>query len=271
MARKCLEDSNWVLRCWRSCFQLILQDEMIVDEHSTEDFGELRSKIWWRGTMPPHQTACQYCSPADSLGNRLCAYKPVSSRWWICWTDIGCWGSSTSSMVINCVYLIWEVQRTILQSTFMKYCMFSEGIQIWWYIQQNTPWCLPFPSHFQVNWLFLCYYSCVCLWTTTNRIMHFFKMCHLAFLKPCSAQALSAITCCAHMADWDHMLMRKLKFWVCFFLYDINANNIELHVKNIKCTGTATKKLVKCVYFYWSPFMANTDLTLVSFFLFFFL
>lgn len=35
--------------------------------------------------------------------------------------------------------------------------------------------------------------------------------------------------------------MRKLKFGVCFVLYDLNAKSIELLMKNIECIGTATK------------------------------
>lgn len=36
------------------------------------------------------------------------------------------------------------------------------------------------------------------------------------------------------------MLMRKVKFWACADLYDIGAKNIQLHMENIKCIGTAT-------------------------------
>lgn len=61
--------------------------------------------------------------------------------------------------------------------------------------------------------------------------------------------------------------MRKLKFWPCFALYDIGAKNFKLCTKNIKCIGTATKRLSEylwCVHFSWSIHMPSTDITLVA-------
>lgn len=61
--------------------------------------------------------------------------------------------------------------------------------------------------------------------------------------------------------------MRKLKFWACFALYDIGAKNFKLCTKNIKCIGTATKRLSEylwCVRFSWNIHMPSTDVTLVA-------
>lgn len=142
-----------------------------------QDFRELMSKTWWSSNISPHQRASQYCW---KFGKQPWEWCLPRNKWPLDNGFVKLTKAARAPEVVppawlKTVFILLKSSKGQFYSfTVIKHYMVSQGIQNWWYIQQNSPVSLPSTFHLWVDCLFLCNYSRVCRWTITNKGNEFF-------------------------------------------------------------------------------------------------
>lgn len=155
-------------------------DEVVVSRWlpcKWQDFRELMSKTWWSSNISPHQRASQYCWKFSKQPWEWCLPR---NKWPLDNGFVKLTKAARAPEVVppawlKTVFILLKSSKGQFYSfTVIKHYMVSQGIQNWWYIQQNSPVSLPSTFHLWVDCLFICNYSRVCRWTITNKGNEFF-------------------------------------------------------------------------------------------------